>query len=83
MPYNLCRWDKDLGWNENVQPNKRFGSFLSDPELFDAAFFSIPHPEAQAMDAQQRLLLETCFEALQNSSTRSLTSKQGCLYKSC
>lgn len=70
-----CRWDKDVGWNERLQPNKRFGSFVPDPENFDAAFFSIPHPEAQAMDAQQRLLLETSYEAMQHASTRDLSSK--------
>lgn len=69
----MCRWDIDLGWNERLQPNKRFGSFVKEPELFDAAFFSIPQPEAQAMDSQQRLLLETSFEALQSNSPRVLT----------
>ncbi len=70
----LCRWDIDVGWNERLQANKRFGSFVTDPELFDAAFFSIPQPEAQAMDAQQRLLLETCYEALQAATPRNLSS---------
>ena len=70
-----CRWGVDVGWNERLQPNKRFGSFIPNPELFDASFFSIPQPEAQAMDAQQRLLLETSFEALHSSSPRTLSSE--------
>lgn len=70
-----CRWDVDIGWNERVQPNKRFGSFVPDPDLFDAAFFAIPQPEAQAMDAQQRLLLATSYEALQGSIPRDYTGK--------
>jgi len=67
------RWDVDIGWNENVQANKRFGSFVPDPELFDATFFGIPQPEAQAMDSQQRLLLQTSYEALQNATPREFT----------
>ena len=69
------RWDVDLGWNERLQPNRRFGSFVPDPEMFDAAFFSIPQPEAQAMDAQQRLLLSTSYEALQCSTQRDLSGE--------
>ncbi len=67
------RWDVDVGWSETVQANKRFGSFVPDPELFDAAFFGIPQPEAQAMDSQQRLLLQTSYEALQNAHPREFT----------
>ena len=55
-----------------MQPNKRFGSFVPDAELFDANFFGVPQPEAQAMDSQQRLLLETSHEALQGSIARDL-----------
>lgn len=54
-----------MGWNEAYTPNKRFGSFVDDVELFDHAFFNTAQPEAEAMDAQQRLLLEAAFEALQ------------------
>lgn len=41
-----------------------------DVGLFDADFFSITPSEAAAMDPMQRLLLETTFEALQNSGVR-------------
>jgi hypothetical protein len=79
---DLCRWDVDIGWNENVQANKRFGSFVPDPELFDAAFFGIPQPEAQAMDSQQRLLLQTSYEALQNAAPREFTGTITCPWSS-
>ena len=69
----LCRWDADTGWFETYAPNKRFGSFVDDVELFDNAFFSIAQPEAVAMDAQQRLLLEASYEALQLSTPRTFT----------
>ena len=64
------RWDADTGWEgERTQAPKRFGSFIGDAELFDADLFGSPQQEASAMDAQQRLLLEGCWEALSHSST--------------
>lgn len=70
----MHRWDVDVGWNETLQHNKRFGSFVRDAELFDAGFFGVAVPEATAMDAQQRLLLETSHETMQGSLPRDLTS---------
>ncbi len=69
----MHRWDVDTGWFESVAPNKRFGSFVDGAELFDAPFFAVAQPEAAAMDAQQRLLLEAAHEALQLSAPRELT----------
>ncbi len=46
----------------------RHGGFLQDAELFDAAFFGLSPREALATDAQQRLLLETSWEAFENAS---------------
>jgi acyl carrier protein len=42
----------------------RFGGWLDGIEMFDAALFGISSTEAELMDAQQRLLLETADEAL-------------------
>ncbi|KAL8953177.1 MAG: hypothetical protein Q9222_000950 [Ikaeria aurantiellina] len=45
----------------------RGGHFLDqDVAAFDAAFFQIPQPEAEAMDPQQRILLETTYDAFQS-----------------
>ncbi|KAI4264768.1 MAG: hypothetical protein L6R42_000140 [Xanthoria sp. 1 TBL-2021] len=53
------------------------GNFLSqDIAAFDAAFFQIPPAEAQAMDPQQRILLETTYDALQSSGS-TLESVRG------
>ena len=62
-----------MGWNETAQPSKRFGSFVSGAELFDAPFFGVTAPEATAMDAQQRLLLEGSHDALKRSLARDLS----------
>ncbi len=40
---------------------------LTDVELFDAPFFSIPTREAQMMDPQQRLFLEAAWMALEDA----------------
>lgn len=83
MAGQAYRWEADIGWNEVFAPNKRFGSFVDDVELFDHTFFSIAQPEAEAMDAQQRLLLEASFEALQCSAPRTFKgSAQSCLIRS-
>ncbi|KAI4230036.1 MAG: hypothetical protein L6R36_000415 [Xanthoria steineri] len=42
--------------------------FLEEnPRLFDSGFFSIAPREAEAIDPQQRILLETVYEAMENA----------------
>jgi iturin family lipopeptide synthetase A len=40
---------------------------LSDADCFDAAFFGINPKEAEVMDPQQRVFLETCWSALEHA----------------
>ena len=45
----------------------RRGGFLLDAADFDAGFFGISPNEAMSMDTQQRLILETCWEAVETA----------------
>ncbi len=45
----------------------RFGAYLDRLDQFDAAFFRISPVEAQLLDPQQRLMLETSWRALEDA----------------
>ena len=62
-----------MGWQGVGALSRRFGALMDGAELFDARAFGIAAPEAAAMDAQQRLLLEASHEALAGSAPRALT----------
>jgi len=57
----------------DVQAFGRHGNYvaargvLKDADCFDAAFFGIHPKEAEVMDPQQRLFLETCWAALERA----------------
>ncbi|WP_405773937.1 SDR family NAD(P)-dependent oxidoreductase [Streptomyces sp. NBC_01538] len=46
----------------------RAGSVIDDIDLFDAGFFGYTPREAQLLDPQQRLFLETCWHALEDAA---------------
>ncbi|KAJ5833041.1 Highly reducing polyketide synthase sdnO [Penicillium riverlandense] len=63
--------------------NSKSGYFLNqDIGAFDAKFFNIASYEAHAMDPQQRILLETTYEALENAGIplESIKGSNTCVY---
>ena len=54
--------------NADIQSEAcRFGAYLDRIDLFDAAFFRISPVEAQLLDPQQRLMLETSWKAIEDA----------------
>ncbi|MEU7146389.1 type I polyketide synthase [Nocardia sp. NPDC046473] len=75
----------DRGWDLaallGADPEKgaasitREGGFLYDAGDFDPGFFGISPREALAMDPQHRLMLETCWEAIEHAGIDPLSMR--------
>ncbi|BCA97093.1 hypothetical protein TUM19329_34540 [Legionella antarctica] len=66
------RWDNRLYFSENQQQEGKTyataGGFLNNIKKFDALFFNISPREAEYLDPQQRLSLETSWHALEDAN---------------
>ncbi|TQR33926.1 SDR family NAD(P)-dependent oxidoreductase [Brevibacillus brevis] len=64
------RWDWQQ-FGELKSPSgkqiSKWGGFIEDPDCFDSPFFRISPREAETMDPQERLFLETCWEAMEDA----------------
>ncbi|NEQ51900.1 MAG: SDR family NAD(P)-dependent oxidoreductase, partial [Leptolyngbya sp. SIO3F4] len=73
------RWDIDQYYDPDPEVlgkmHTRHASFLSDVDQFDADFFKISPREAKSLDPQHRLLLEVCWESLEDAGVSPLALK--------
>ncbi|MFC5856672.1 beta-ketoacyl synthase N-terminal-like domain-containing protein, partial [Streptomyces chlorus] len=66
-------WDLDALFGRAGRSSCDQGGFLEDAADFDADFFGISPREALAMEPQQRLVLETAWEALEHAGIDPLS----------
>lgn len=65
------RWNADDFHDPAGAPgtiNTRSGGFIDDADAFDAELFGITPREAEAMDPQQRMLLQTTWRAFEDAT---------------
>ena len=61
------RWGQIFGDDAVQSEGCRFGAFVDDIEQFDDSFFRISPVEAEWLDPQQRMMLETSWQALEDA----------------
>ncbi|MCC5467061.1 SDR family NAD(P)-dependent oxidoreductase, partial [Pelosinus baikalensis] len=65
------RWDHNLYFDEDKnKPGKtysKWGGFLDGVDQFDPLFFNISPREAEIMDPQERIFLESVYEAIEDA----------------
>ncbi|WP_089156445.1 type I polyketide synthase [Micromonospora sp. NBS 11-29] len=78
------RWADAVGAARDGIP-ARVGGFLRDIDLFDAGFFGLTPREAVRLDPQQRLMLVTIWEAMQDAglSAASVRGSRTAVYSAC
>jgi polyketide synthase PksM len=61
------RWPQRGALAANARHYTSIGAFLDDVDAFDHAFFGVTPLEAERMDPQERLFLQTAYHALENA----------------
>lgn len=69
------RWDWKAYYGDPVteedKTNIKWGGFMNDIRSFDAPFFQIPALEAELMDPQQRLFMQTVWHAIEDAGYKA------------
>ncbi|MEM0672018.1 SDR family NAD(P)-dependent oxidoreductase [Dickeya oryzae] len=76
------RWQKsvlDGITSPSGRPIPQWGGFIEDVDCFDSQFFRVSPREAQWLDPQERLFLETCWAAIEDAgyTPETLVAEQG------
>ncbi|PAY12901.1 SDR family NAD(P)-dependent oxidoreductase [Bacillus sp. 7705b] len=68
IPKSRWEWKEfDELTTPSGKPFSKWGGFIEDADCFDPQFFRISPREAETMDPQERLFLETCWEAIEDA----------------
>ncbi|KAG6030078.1 Type I Iterative PKS [Claviceps sp. LM458 group G5] len=79
---NIAGYFHPSGDRQGSIPFRGAHLLKEDVSAFDAPFFSVPAEDAQAIDPQQRMLLEVSYEALENAGLRKedISGTDACVY---
>jgi len=84
-----ARWDVHALYQEGDpvpgKTNSRWMGHLEEYDLFDPMFFDISPKEAMSMDPQQRVLLQSCWQAIESAGLdpRSLSGSRCGVFVGC
>src|SRR5262249_30876216 len=72
VPPDRWRWEDYFGdpLTESNKTSSRWGGFMKEVDKFDAPFFGISAREAEMMDPQQRIFLQTVWKAIEDSGQK-------------
>jgi acyl transferase domain-containing protein/enoyl-CoA hydratase/carnithine racemase/acyl carrier protein len=83
------RWNMDSYYQQGeAVPGKSYSKWmgaLEEYDLFDPLFFNISPTEAESMDPQQRLFLQTCWHSIENAgyNPQKLSGSKCGVYVGC
>ncbi|MEG7378239.1 SDR family NAD(P)-dependent oxidoreductase [Bacillus subtilis] len=80
IPNSRWEWKDNNGLDSpSGKPLSKWGGFIEHADCFDPQFFRISPREAETMDPQERLFLETCWEAIEDAgyTPETIASPQG------
>ncbi|MFM2061280.1 MAG: polyketide synthase PksN [Cyanobacteriota bacterium] len=68
IPKERWDWQKYVKYKSPSGKNiSKWGGFIQNPDCFDHQFFRISPREAEVLDPQERLFLQTCWECIEDA----------------